>query len=412
MRRRSVFLVGLSSLLVLVFVVFAVYRSKVSRAAPEATAPCCKTVAPRELDFPYYSLQDGFSSTLNLVSDSPQPIPLTLAIHDDAGDSVFSTATIQPSQKLALDLRALIVNAGRDPSIFDEGSVAVYYTGTIMPVVGQITLVNSQLHLANQSEMVENDPGRSDIPAVLNGLWWGLAGGRDARIMVSNMGGQIATADVFLDFQGKSRKSAPITVPAFGTTALSIAELLNDLGYSPTQVPEGGITIVQRGPNPTLIAQGQVLGPASGFSSTLEFPDPARQEASALDATGLPVGTPSAGSPYYGAGYFTPHVIARNLTSQPQSVTVTIEYPKTSTWNSANWPGGPANPMVRLAGPLQKGQKDPSEAFKNKPNPDPRDAHRAIHGGLAAGRAVLDGGLSYQRGIARGRPVLLDSHPI
>ncbi len=371
MRRTSVSLVSLFGAVVIALAAFLAYRSKISRAASQTAAPCCNTVAPRELDFPYWSLQGGFVSTLNLVSDSPQPIPLTIAIHDDAGDSVFSTATIQPEQKLALDLRTLIVNAGRDPSVFNEGSVAVYYTGTIMPVVGQITLINSQLHLANESEMVENDPGRSDIPAVLDGLWWGLAGGRDARIVVSNMGGQIATADVFLDFEGQSHKAAPITVPAFGTTTLSIAELLNDLGYSPSQVPAGGITIIQRGTNPTLIAQGQVLGPASGFSSTLEFPDPARQEANALDATGLPVGTPSAGSPYFGAGYFTPHVIARNLTSQPEFVTVTVEYPKSSFWNSANWPGGPANPMVRYAGPLKKGQKDPNAAFENKPNPDP-----------------------------------------
>jgi hypothetical protein len=37
---------------------------------------CCggsgSAVGLRELDFPYYSLRDGFSSQLNLVSDSPE----------------------------------------------------------------------------------------------------------------------------------------------------------------------------------------------------------------------------------------------------------------------------------------------------------------------------------------------------
>ena len=38
-----------------------------------------------------------------------------------------------------------------------------------MPIVGQISIRNPQLSLTHESEMVENDPGRSDIPAVLNG---------------------------------------------------------------------------------------------------------------------------------------------------------------------------------------------------------------------------------------------------
>jgi len=32
--------------------------------------------APRELDFPYYSLRGGFGSTLQLVGDSPSPFSL------------------------------------------------------------------------------------------------------------------------------------------------------------------------------------------------------------------------------------------------------------------------------------------------------------------------------------------------
>jgi hypothetical protein len=102
--------------------------------------PCCgpvHPVAPRELDFPYYSLADGFTSTLYLVSDSPIPIPLTVTVRKLAGQAVFSSPTIQPHQKLPIDLRGVILEAGEDPtSNFAEGSVSGYYQGTIMPVVG------------------------------------------------------------------------------------------------------------------------------------------------------------------------------------------------------------------------------------------------------------------------------------
>ncbi len=59
----------------------------------------------------------------------------------------------------------------------------------------------------------------------------------------------------------------------------------------------------------------------------LDFPDPGVQHASALHASGVPIGKPTKDSPYAGTGTFTPHVIVRNLLGAPQRVTVTIEYP-------------------------------------------------------------------------------------
>ena len=76
-----------------------------------------------------------------------------------------------------------------------------------MPVVGQVTLTNPALPLVHESEMVENDPGRTDIPPVLNGLWWNLAPGRDARIMVANMSPLAVAADVFLDYEGRATRA-------------------------------------------------------------------------------------------------------------------------------------------------------------------------------------------------------------
>jgi len=60
----------------------------------------------------------------------------------------------------------------------------------------------------------------------------------------------------------------------------------------------------------------------------MDFPSPDLEHASALHAAGLPVGMPTADSPYAGAGTFVPHVIVRNLVSSPQNVTITVEYPK------------------------------------------------------------------------------------
>ncbi len=48
-----------------------------AQTAQGAQTPCCgqpDTTAPREIDFPYYSLRDGFNSTLLLVSASPKAL--------------------------------------------------------------------------------------------------------------------------------------------------------------------------------------------------------------------------------------------------------------------------------------------------------------------------------------------------
>ena len=204
----------------------------------KATA-CCglqHAVGPREVDFPYYNLSNGWISTLNLVSDSPKPLDFTLAVRGKLGQVLTTAQTIQPHAKLAIDLSSLITQLGGDPTgAFAEGSVAVYFTGTIMPLLGQITIHNPQLSLVHESVMVEHDPGRSDIPSVLHGLWWSL-GGREARVMVSNASTRPQTAQVYLDFQGKRHAiDTPLKFLPYETKTLEIAPMLASLGVSPAQ---------------------------------------------------------------------------------------------------------------------------------------------------------------------------------
>jgi hypothetical protein len=145
--------------------------------------------------------------------------------------------------------------------------------------------------------------------------------------MVSNTSGEKVTADVFLDVLGEHHRCSPLDFAPHETKVLSVTGLLEKLKLSRASAPEGGITILGRGPKPALIAQGKITDAVTGFSTTLNFPDPALQLASALHASGVPVGTPTRQSPYAGTGAFVPHVVVRNLLDTPQSVILTIEYP-------------------------------------------------------------------------------------
>jgi hypothetical protein len=333
MRRRRVFLPSLLALLT-VGVLVVGQRAVSPRAQNlESSSPTCcglrEPVAPRQLEFPYYTLRDGFNSSLLLVSDSPKPLEFVVALHSRSGQTVLApTMTIQPQEKLTVDLRALLASLSADVmGDFAEGSVAIYFNGTIMPLAGQLTMSNPARSLILESEMVDNSPGLGLLPPVLNAVWWGLGGGREARIMVTSTSGDATTADVFLDFQGGRHESPPLVFAPHEVKVLSINELLGDLKVSPAQAPEGGITIVPRSLTPSLVAQGKITDSSTGFSSTLNFMDPSLQQASALHASGLPIGMPSKDSPYAGTGVFIPHVIVRNLTAAPQSLRITVEYP-------------------------------------------------------------------------------------
>ncbi|MGD0920504.1 MAG: hypothetical protein ABSA70_01925 [Terriglobia bacterium] len=288
-----------------------------------------ESVAPRELDFPYYSLRDAFNSTLLLVGASPAPLDFIIAVRSASGRTVLSPSmTIASGEKLSVDLRMLLTELGADVNDdFAEGSVSIYFNGTIMPLAGQLTMSNPARSLVLESEMVDNSPGLGLLPSALNAVWWGLGGGREARIMVSNTSGDPVSADVYLDFQGERHESDPLAFAPHETKILSITHLLGQLKVSPAQAPEGGMSIIGRGSKAVLIAQGKITDPNTGFSTTLNFPDPKLQRASALHASGVPIGTPSKDSPFSGTGAFLPHVIVRNLTAAEQAVTITVEYP-------------------------------------------------------------------------------------
>ncbi len=319
-----------------------------------------------------------------LVSDSPKVIDVTVAVHGRRGETVTTQLSIQPQQKMAVDLRKLLVGAGSDVSgEFVEGSVGVSYAASgSRAVVGQVTISNPVLGLVHESEMVENDPGASDIPPVLNSLWWGLAAGRDAKFMVSNAGGDAVTADVYLDFAGERHASAPLAFIAHETKVISIRELLGKLDFSPAQAPEGGITILPRGPNPTLIASGMMSDPSTGFSTTLHFLLPQKQKTNALAASGVPIGPQAADSSFGKGGTFVPHVVMRNLLSSPQSGTVTVEYPSDQGTQQAV-----VGPLA--LGPLATQDVSLDSVVPQLPHPVPYSSVRIQYSG-AAGSVVAE----------------------
>jgi len=117
------------------------------------------------------------------------------------------------------------------------------------------------------------------------------------------MSSSSVTADGSLDYLGEQHPSAPLVFGPHELKVLSVLQLLGEQNKGPAQVPTGGVTIVQRGGVPRLIAEGKMLDVVTGFSTTLHFPSPQLEMANALHATGIPMGKPSKDSPFAGMGY-------------------------------------------------------------------------------------------------------------
>jgi len=99
----------------------------------QSSAPaCCGEAVPHELDFAYYTLRNGFTSTVTLVSASPQAFSFTVAVHARSGQTLLASAvTIQPQDRLSIDLGQLLTSLAADVTgAFSDGSVAVYFKGT------------------------------------------------------------------------------------------------------------------------------------------------------------------------------------------------------------------------------------------------------------------------------------------
>ncbi|MBZ5535674.1 MAG: hypothetical protein LAO31_06930 [Acidobacteriia bacterium] len=285
---------------------------------------------PRELDFAYYSLRDGFLSSLSLVNNSPTALSFAVTIFSRSGQSVVGPTTdLPPQANTSVDLSSILQAASIDATgDFSEGSVAVHYTGNgFKPLVGQLVISNAATGAAFTSEMFQNQGGSANGPPALNFMWWEFDRGETARIAVTNISGSPVVADIVLEFNGRHRPGSVLYFSAHQTMVLLMSDILDSLGETSGSAPQGGITIVPRGPGSPLIATGLLSNPITESATPLPVAHPDRQFVSAQHAIGIPVGVPSPDSPYVGLGTFEPHVVLRNLAAAPQNVTLTVEYP-------------------------------------------------------------------------------------
>jgi hypothetical protein len=283
----------------------------------------------REVIYPYYSLREGYDSKLDMMDRAPRPIEFTVGIHGMSGETLRTKPmTIQPSQELVLDVRQILKDLGADTQgDFSEGSVSLYFKGVGNPLGGRMLVETRNGNWNLGPVWRENQSGQGMIPKKLDTFWWGLGGARDVEIYVDNVSGEAQSADLDLEFNGKRHAEPPLQFGPHEMKHLNLSQMLARMEVRTIEAPAGGLSIVPHSAQPALVAQGFITDSEAKRMTGLVFPLPQVQHASALHATGVPIGTPTSNSPFAETGNFTPHVLVRNLLDSEQTVTITVEYP-------------------------------------------------------------------------------------
>lgn len=329
MRWRATVLSAAALLLLGQGVVYA-QSSSAPRDEPTAAKPPDENT-PRELVYPYYSLREGAESVLSMMDRSPRPIEFTVAVHSQSGQTVVSPPrSIKPAEEVALDVKKLLNELNVDwRGDFLEGTLSIYFKGMGNPLGGRMIVQGPHESWNIGPVWSSGESGQSMVPAELDTVWWGLGGTRDVTLRVSNITPRPVAADLYLEFAGKQHKLAPLQFSPYQMKSLSVTELLNGMKLTAYNAPIGGLSIIPRGAANALIAEGYISDAELGQQTAVLFPLPQLQAASALHATGVPVSTPSADSPFRGFtdANFTPHLYLRNQLDSEQTVTLTVELP-------------------------------------------------------------------------------------
>jgi hypothetical protein len=299
--------------------------------APPPTSTLPDENTPRELVYPCYSLREGTESVLRMTDRAPRPIEFRVAVHSQSGQTVVSPVkTIQPTEEVDVDVKKLLSDLNVDwRGDFLEGTLSVLFKGTGNPLGGRMSVTGPHETWNIGPVWSSGEYGQNMVPAELNTLWWDLGGTRDLAIRASNITPRAVAADLYLEFAGQRHKLAPLEFAPYQMKRLSVTELLNGMKLTAYQAPMGGLSITSRGAGNALIAQGYITDAELGQQAQVQFPLPQLQRASALHATGVPIGPPSADSPFAGFknGNFTPHLYMRNLLDSEQMITLTVEFP-------------------------------------------------------------------------------------
>ncbi len=268
---------------------------------------------PHTLAASYYSLRGNLKATLMLNNKGPKPLEVSPSLFSIYGDRFDAPpVTVEGNSFLEVDLSQWAAAAG---PLFQEGSLQVFYKGPDLLLGSQVKLVDQRFSLMSDEQLVE--PGAMFKSSRLEGVWWLPANHCRMNLVLSNTTDEGLSVAVALAGRGlEGRDAFRLWLHPRETRVIDVRELA---GKKSTLPETGGISIEHSGRSGALLARGVIEESAMGYSSAIQFVDPANGKSSRLHGAGLRLGRVAGEE-------LTPVIVARNIGGRESTLTGRIPY--------------------------------------------------------------------------------------
>lgn len=271
--------------------------------------------------FPYYSTKGDWDSTFTLNNSTNKPLTASLKLYSLDGSSFFlSDHPLEPYQSIALRLSELLAQA-KATDKFEEGSIAMSFNGSQFGIGSQLTVSDFKHGLS-----FDMKPAMGFKSSRLEGLWWSPDEETTGQVMLSNTSDGKLNLSLNVEWRGAVTPLRPILLTSHQTIVLEIENLLKELNVKAEGIEHGGLSLTHSGPPGALIAHGVVSNNGKRFASNLSFIDPAAQQSTVLEATGLFLSLPASRPAFPATTSFRPILALKNASTSSQKAKVTVQY--------------------------------------------------------------------------------------
>ncbi len=215
-------------------------------------------------------------------------------------------------------------------TVFEEGNLQIMYYGRNRELGGHLEIVDRKRSLVFAEEMMPmtahglHQQGKGlhqhkpNMSQRLEAVSWQHSGKSKVRLVLSNTSDSAVAATVKIDgLTSGQKRPASISLQPRQTRIVDAEEFTpNGQGKLKEMV---GISIAHNGKPGTLLVRGFASDPASGYSSSIDFFDPAMSVSSKLDGTGLRLTLPDGTA-------LTPFIVARNTATTPSIIKGRLSY--------------------------------------------------------------------------------------
>ena len=260
----------------------------------------------------FYNTEDNFVSTLTLNNKGPNIIAVTPVLHGKNGQT-FTAAQVlvNGESSVNVDLNAIANSVGAS---FKSGSFEFTYQGRMMEMGGGLRIVNAANSLIFDEQMLE--PGMKFSSPQLEAVYAIPSDKAEVSVIVTNTTAQSLTVNGDATFVGANGHH-----PINGTLSPNETSVVKLPPGLVQQSSTGAVSITHNGAKGALLAMIHVWDKDKGFSSAVNFADPAQGKTTQLHGTGLRLGS-------INNSILKPVIAVRNIGTVATTVTARVPYAK------------------------------------------------------------------------------------